>query len=142
MKAMQSVPNSQGETDSGLRLFFVPVSGEHNLRSKIMIKKYEIPEMSRGADLLDEDFSAAYDAARKHAKQLNKAGYDLEVARDLTETLRGYLCETHIGECFTAGTIVELIEKLICKARERLDRHETTHNNLFIAYFDLKGGAS
>ena len=107
-----------------------------------MSKKFEIPQAISRDRFNDVDYLDCYSAARKHGKQLNKAEWDLEVARDLTETLRGYLAETEIGECYTAGTVVKLIENRICKARTRLDRHETDHKNLFIAYFDLKGGAS
>jgi len=45
-------------------------------------------------------------------------------------------------EIYTADAVVTIIEKRIVKARARLDRHSTRHNNLFVAYFDLKGGAS
>ena len=38
--------------------------------------------------------------------------------------------------------IVELIEKRINKARTLLDSHSRRHTNLFVAYFDLKEGAS
>ena len=110
--------------------------------SEAIENNFEIPRALSRDRIEDEDYNAAYDAARKHQKQLRKAESNLFVARDLTETLQGYLGETHIDECFTAGSIVDLIEKRINKARRQLDRHNTEHTNLFIAYFDLKGGAS
>ena len=108
-----------------------------------MSKKFEIPWVIARERVEDEDYNAAYNGARKHGKHLRKAEDDLMVARDLAKTLRGFLGETHIGECFTANTVVDLIEKRIDKAHQRLDRHGTRHNNLFVAYFDLKaeGGA-
>ena len=107
-----------------------------------MSKKYKVPESLCGKDLSDENHSAIRRAANKHGKQLSKAEGDLFVARDLAETLQSYLSETHIDECFTACSIVDLIEKRINKARTLLDSHSRRHTNLFVAYFDLKGGAS
>ncbi len=104
-----------------------------------MSKKFKVPWVLSNKRIDDEDYNVAFDAAQKHGKQLSKAEGDLFVARDLAETLQSYLAETHIDECFTACSIVDLIEKRINKARQRLDRHNTQHTNLFIAYFDLKG---
>ncbi len=73
-----------------------------------MSKKFEIPESLCGKDLTNENHTAILRAADKHGKQLSKAEGDLFVARDLAETLRGYLGESHINECFTAESIVDL----------------------------------
>ena len=107
-----------------------------------MSKKYEVPESLCGKDLTNENHTASLRAADKHGKQLSKAENDLFVARDLAETLQSYLAETHIDECFTACSIVDLIEKRINKARRLLSSHSRRHSNLFTAYFYLKGGAS
>ena len=120
--------------------FFVPAG--FNLKGNTMSKKYEIPESLYGKDLTDESHTAVLRAADKHGKQLSKAENDLATARDLAETLQSYLSETHIDECFTACSIVDLIEKRINKARDLLSSHSRRHTNLFTAYFDLKGGAS
>ena len=44
----------------------------------------------------------------------------------------------------TIAPAVDEIEKRVVKAYARIDEHSTQHNNLFIAYFDLKraGGVS
>ncbi len=73
-----------------------------------MSKKFKIPWILGYKKLDDESYMAAHNAADKHAKQLSKALSDLFVARDLAETLRGYLGESHINECFTAESIVDL----------------------------------
>jgi protein-L-isoaspartate O-methyltransferase len=57
---------------------------------------------------------------------------------DFCKTLCGHLIEE---EAFTEVTVVEHIETLIRKARNRLERHERWYSNLFVAYFDLKGAA-
>ena len=109
-----------------------------------MSKKFEIPWVMSNERIEDQDYHDCYNAARKHQKQLRKAEWDLEKARDHCEILRGYLGETDIAQCMTAGTVVQLIEDLVSRARARLDRHDTEHKNLFIAYFDqhAAGGAS
>ncbi len=108
-----------------------------------MSKKFKIPNILRSMrdHKHDEDWDnhfAALEAAPRHAKHLSKAEESLADARDFCETLRGHQIEE---EAYTEVTVVERIEKLICKTRDRLDRHGTAHTNLFIAYFDLKGGA-
>ena len=93
------------------------------------MSKFKIPWVLSNKKIDDEGYIAAHDAAIKHEKLLSKAESDLFVARDLAETLQGYLGETHIDECFTAGSIVDLIEKRINKARDLLDGHSTQHTN-------------
>ena len=111
-----------------------------------MSKKYKVPESLCGKDLSDENHSAIRRAANKHGKQLSKAEGDLFVARDLAVTLRGLLCSEYqdpeIDLSCTADTVVELIEKRIAKSLNLLDSHSRRHTNLFVAYFDLKEGAS
>ncbi len=107
-----------------------------------MSKKFKIPPSLMGRERLeDEQYMEVYDAARKHGKLLDKAHDQLMVAWDTAMVLRGYLNETHIAECMRAATLVEQMEKLIEKAYALVDQHGTQHTNLFIAYFDLKGGA-
>ena len=104
-----------------------------------MSKKFEIPLAVDHDRNNDQDYVDCHEASWKHPKQLNKAKEDIYNARDFCETLRGHLIAE---EAFTEATVVEHIEKLICKARNRLDRHGTGYSNLFVAYFDLKGGTS
>ncbi len=108
-----------------------------------MSKKFEIPWVLSNKRVEDEGYEAAFKASQKHGKRLDKALSGLFVARDLAETLQSYLAETHIDECFTACSIVDLIEKRINKARRLLDGHSSQYHNLFIAYFDQQtaGGA-
>ena len=104
-----------------------------------MSKKFEIPQAVSRDRMNDQDYVDCHEASWKHQKQLKKAEDDISKARDFCETLRGHLIEE---EAYTEVTVVEHIEKLICKARNRLERHRTGYSNLFVAYFDLKGGAS
>lgn len=120
----------------GPSCFFVPHAGFTN-RGNEMSKKYEIPEAISRERMHDEEYVACYEASWKHQKQLKKAEDEISTARDFCETLRGHLIEE---EAHTEVSVVEHIEKLISKARDRLDRHGRGHTNLFIAYFDLKEG--
>ena len=113
-----------------------------------MSKKFEIPESLCSKDLTNENHTAILRAADKHRKQLSKAESDLFVVHDLLATLRSFLCDDNqdpeIDVCYTADTVVELIQKRIEKARTLLSSHSRRHTNLFTAYFDLKaaGGES
>jgi len=112
-----------------------------------MSKKFKIPWVLSSKDIGDESFMAASRAADKHGKHLEKAGTELSIAIDLAVTLRGFLTseniDENIDESFTADTVVQLIEKRLRKARDRLEAHSGRHNNLFVAYFDQQaaGGA-
>ena len=108
------------------------------------MKKFKVPWVLSNKRIDDEGYESAFKASQKHGKHLSKAECDLTMARDLAETLPSYLAETHIDECFTACSIVDLIEKRINKARDLLDGHSSQYHNLFVAYFDLKaaGGGS
>lgn len=103
-----------------------------------MSKKLEIPWVLGSERVEDEGYEATFKASQKHGKQLNKAEGDLSMARDFCETLRGHLIKE---EAYTEVTVVDHIEKLINKALDLLSRHDSQYHNLFVAYFDLKGGA-
>ena len=105
-----------------------------------MSKKFEIPQAISRDRMDDQDYVECHEASWSHPKQLKKAEGDISNAIDFCETLRGHLIEE---EAYTEVTVVEHIEKLIRKARNRLDRHGRWYSNLFVAYFDLKaaGGA-
>ncbi len=107
------------------------------------MKKFKIPWVISRERVEDEDYNAAYKAATKHGKQLDKAHDELMVAWDTAMVLKGYLNETHIAECMRAATLVGQIEKRVSKAYDRVDQHSTQRTNLFLAYFDQQaaGGA-
>ena len=101
----------------------------------MMSKKYEIPQAISRDRMHEQGYVECYEASWSHPKQLKKAEGDISNAIDFCETLRSHLIEE---EAFTEVTVVEHIEKLIRKARNRLDRHGRWYSNLFVAYFDLK----
>ena len=106
-----------------------------------MSKKFKIPKAISRDRVEDQAFTDCWKAARKHGKHADKAHSELMVAWDTALVLKGFLNETHIAECMQAATLVEQIEQRVSKAYEWVDKQSTQHSNLFIAYFDLKGGA-
>ena len=107
-----------------------------------MSKKFKIPKAISRDRMEDQDFNDCWKAANKHGKLFDEAHTELMVAWDTALVLQGFLNETHIAECMQAATLVGQIEQRVTKAYELVDRSSTVHDNLFIAYFDLKGGAS
>ena len=109
-----------------------------------MSKKFAIPQVISTERCEDENYIATWIAAGKHGKHLNKAEDDLMTATDLAKTLKESLDASHDSLGFRAVSVVNEIIKRLDKAYSRLDRHDTRHRNLFMAYFDFKeaGGAS
>lgn len=60
---------------------------------------------------------------KKSAKeQLTKAADDLMTAWDLCSVLHGYMCANdHCERCVKAAGVVDLIERRVEKARDRID---------------------
>ena len=106
-----------------------------------MSKKFKVPKVLSRERYENENYIATWMAAGKHGKHLNKAEDDLMTATDLAKTLKESLDASHDSLGYRAATVVSEIIKQLNKAYSRLDRHDTQHRNLFIAYFDLKGGA-
>lgn len=105
-----------------------------------MSKKFEIPKVLSMERHENENvhYIATWIAAGKHGKHLNNAIDDLMTATDLAKTLKESLDASHDSLGFRAASVVNEIIKRIDKAYSRLDRHDTQHRNLFVAYFDLK----
>ncbi len=109
-----------------------------------MSKKFKIPNVLSRERCENQNYIATWMAAGKHGKHLNRAADDLMAATDLAKTLMESLDASHDSLGFRAATVVNEIIKRLDKAYSRLDRHDTQHRNLFIAYFDQQaaGGAS
>lgn len=95
-------------------------------------------------DLISSDPSRSrpevYAAANRHARELRRAEQHLDDVLNLARVLRASLQNEDDGRAMQADTILKIIEKKMAKARNCIDRHDGKHLNLFMAYFDRKGG--
>jgi hypothetical protein len=79
-----------------------------------------------------------YAAADEQARDLRSAEKHLDDALNLAGVLRASLHDAGDSRAMQADTVLKLIEKLLRKAHNCIDRHDTLYLNLFMAYFDLK----
>lgn len=98
--------------------------------------EFYIPDFTRtGAGRSRPD---VYAAANDHARHLREAEGQLADALNLARVLRGSVQQADDAAAVQADTVLKIVEKKLRKANRALDRHDTRHLNLFMAYFDLK----
>lgn len=85
-----------------------------------------------------DSHAEAYAAANDHALPLRRAEQQLDDVLNLARLLRASVQSEDDARAMQAETVLKIIEKKLSKARDRMDRHDASHLNLFIAYFDLK----
>ena len=97
-------------------------------------KGFYIPEIVTAEAFRNnpEFFSNAFG----HAKDLSKARRLLGEALHQIGSMTDTPGNAHVLQ---TGPACRAIEKKLCKAYNRLERHDCRHTNLFLAYFDLKG---
>lgn len=100
-------------------------------------KGFYIPDIvpEEGYRANPEYFSAAFG----HAEDLQKAKLLLDEALELAALTSAGFCDAGDYRLMQTETVCKVIEKKLRKARNRIDRHDRCHTNLFLAYFDLKG---
>ena len=100
-------------------------------------KGFYIPDIvpEEGYRANPEYFSAAFG----HAEDLQKAKLLLDEALELATLMSVGFCDAGDYRLMQTETICKVIEKKLRKARNRIDRHDRCHTNLFLAYFDLNG---
>jgi hypothetical protein len=79
-----------------------------------------------------------YSAASKHAKHLRKAEGLLDDAYNLVRLLLASLADEGDSRAMQIEAGLKAVEKKLDKAHLQLDKHDTRHTNLYLAYFDLK----
>ena len=82
--------------------------------------------------------SAAYTAANQHAKYLRKAEMQLHHALNLVGQMREAIGDDCDARAMQAKTSLRVVEKKLRKVCRLVDKHDTAHTNLFLAYFDQK----
>lgn len=85
-----------------------------------------------------DDNPEAREAARKHARHLRKAERDISDALNLVELMANAIAEDGDSRAMQIQAGLEAAERRLSKALDRLDRHDTLHQRLFLAWFDLK----
>lgn len=83
-----------------------------------------------------------YAAADDHARDLREAERYLDDALNLAGTLRAAVEEAGDSRAMQVDTVLKFIEESLSRAHAAIDRHDTRFMNLFLAYFDLREGAS
>lgn len=81
-----------------------------------------------------------YSAAHDHARNLRNAQRHLDDVLNLAGVLRASVQGETDSRAMQAETVLKIIEKKLSKAHRFIDRHDASHLNLFMAYFDLKEG--
>jgi hypothetical protein len=103
-------------------------------------RQFYVPDL-----LSDENYeldAAAYSAADAHARHLRKAEGLLNDAQNLSKVLRASLDDVCDSRAMQAETVLKIIEKKLSKAYRAIDRHGRRHSNLFLAYFERRGGSA
>ena len=81
----------------------------------------------------------AYAAAMEHAAHLHSAERLVCQAEDLVGLMRAAISDESDARAMQADTALTIIEKKLCRAHSRINKHDRCHANLFLAYLELKG---
>ncbi len=100
-------------------------------------QRFYVPDL-----LSDKNYDAdrlAHAAARDYAVHLQKAEGLVCQAEDLVGLMRAAISYESDARAMQADTALAVIEKKLCKAHSRINKHDRRHSNLFLAYCDLRG---
>jgi Na+/phosphate symporter len=98
--------------------------------------EYYIPDL-----LSDEEYEADPDlseAADADTQRLREAQQLIDEAANLVAVLLVSTEQETDARAMQAETILKIVEKKLRKTHIRIDKQETRHRNLFLAYFELK----
>lgn len=100
-------------------------------------RRFDVPDLLSEKDY-DIDMQVCA-AAREHANYLSKAERKLDQALNLVGLMLAAIGDLSDARAMQTETGLNAIEKKLGAARTWLDKHDTRHLNLFLAYFDLRG---
>ena len=80
-------------------------------------------------------------ATADHAKHLRKAESTIDDASNLVGLMLASLDDESDGRAMQTIAGLRVIERKLRKALGQIDKHHTSHRNLFLAYVDLKNQA-
>lgn len=98
--------------------------------------EYYVPEL-----LSDRDYEPdpeLINAAYAHSEGLRDAMALIDDAENLLAVLVASTEEEADSRAMQADTVLKIVRKKLNKAHTRIDRQESRHRNLFVAYFELK----
>lgn len=101
--------------------------------------EYYVPDLLRESDYEPEP--ALYAAAEADTRRLHKAERSVDEALMLSQVLRASMGDAGDRRAMQVETVLRIVEKKLRKARSQLDEHDARYLNLFMAYFELKGGS-
>ena len=102
-------------------------------------RSFYVPDL-----LSDKDYDTdpqAYAVAGDYAVHLRKAERLVCQAEDLVGLIRAAISDESDARAMQVDTALAVIEKKLCKAHSRINKHDRRHSNLFLAYFDAKNEA-
>jgi hypothetical protein len=91
--------------------------------------------------LADEDFEpgpALCDAADEHARDLREAERYIDEALHLADVLRAAMGDAGDRRAMQVDTVLKIVGEKLGQAHARIDEHDASHVNLFMAYAELK----
>jgi hypothetical protein len=98
--------------------------------------EYDIPDPMEGENY--EPDPDLFDAADAHTEEQREAMALLDDAENLLSVLMAAIEEDGDSRAMQAEAVLKVVRKKLTKAHTRIDRQESRHRNLFLAYFELK----
>lgn len=98
--------------------------------------EYDIPDPTE-----DENYEPdpeLFDAADEHTEPQREAMALLDDAENLLSVLLASMEQETDSRAMQAEAVLKIVRKKLKKAHTRIDRQESRHRNLFLAYFELK----
>lgn len=99
-------------------------------------REFYIPDLLSNENY--EPRPALYAAADDHARRLHKAERHIDDALNLSQVLRASMGDAGDSRAMQVETVLNIVEKKLSKAHGLIDKHDTSHMNLFMAYIDLR----
>jgi hypothetical protein len=127
---------------AAVRAYSRPVAGAEVVAAGWQVREepedYLSDRLSDPDDAADPELIEAVDA---HAKDLREAMALLDDAENLVAVLMASVEYEGDSRAMQAEAVLKIVRKKLRKAHVRIDRQDTRHQELFVAYFELKGRA-
>jgi hypothetical protein len=101
--------------------------------------EYYIPDVRSDKDY--EPDPELIEAADAHTEGQREAMALLDEAENLVAVLLASMGDEGDSRAMQAEAVLKVVKKKLKKAHVRIDRQDSRHRNLFVAYFELKGRA-